>query len=75
MIETTKKYLGCTTVNRLYVTPIGDVLVCPYVHIKIGNIFEQSLKEIVDYILVLNILKIIVIYVLQEKIKNLSKNL
>ena len=44
-----EKILGCTTVNRLYVTPIGDVLVCPYVHIKIGNIFEQSLKEIVDY--------------------------
>tara|TARA_B110000211_G_C14088281_1_gene557698 strand:+ start:2751 stop:3812 length:1062 start_codon:yes stop_codon:yes gene_type:complete len=44
-----EKILGCTTVNRLYVTPIGDVLVCPYVHIKIGNIFEQSLKEIIDY--------------------------
>ena len=44
-----EKILGCTTVNRLYVTPIGDVLACPYVHIKLGNIFEQSLKEIVDY--------------------------
>jgi hypothetical protein len=36
-------------VNRLYITPIGDVLVCPYVHIKIGNIFKQSLREIVDF--------------------------
>ena len=44
-----EKILGCTTVNRLYITPIGDVLVCPYVHIKIGNIFESTLKEIVDY--------------------------
>ena len=44
-----EKILGCTTVNRLYITPIGDVLVCPYVHIKIGNIFKQSLKEIVDF--------------------------
>ena len=44
-----EKILGCTTVNRLYITPLGDVLVCPYVHIKIGNIFEKSLKEIVDY--------------------------
>jgi MoaA/NifB/PqqE/SkfB family radical SAM enzyme len=44
-----EKILGCTTVNRLYITPVGDVLVCPYVHIKIGNIFESSLKEIVDY--------------------------
>lgn len=38
--------LGCNTVNRLYITPAGDVLVCPYVHIKIGNVKEQSLKEI-----------------------------
>jgi MoaA/NifB/PqqE/SkfB family radical SAM enzyme len=38
--------LGCNTVNRLYITPLGDVLVCPYVHIKIGNVYENSLKEI-----------------------------
>ena len=43
-----EKILGCTTVNRLYISPLGDVLVCPYVHIKIGNILEQPLKEIVD---------------------------
>ena len=48
LIKIMKKYLGCTTVNRIYVTPIGDVLVCPYVHIKIGNIFEKPLKEIID---------------------------
>ncbi len=41
--------LGCNTVNRTYITPIGDVLVCPYIHIKIGNIFEQSLEEITKY--------------------------
>ena len=41
--------LGCNTVNRLYITPLGDVLVCPYVHIKIGNVLEQSLKEIADF--------------------------
>ena len=41
--------LGCNTVNRLYITPLGDVLVCPYVHVKIGNVYEQSLKEIRDY--------------------------
>ena len=44
-----EKILGCTTVNRLYITPIGDVLVCPFVHIKIGNILKQPLKEIVDF--------------------------
>lgn len=42
-----EKILGCTTVNRVYITPLGDVLVCPYVHISIGNIKNQSLKEIV----------------------------
>ena len=25
------------------------MLVCPYVHIKIGNIFEQPLKDIIDH--------------------------
>lgn len=44
-----EKLLGCNCVNRTYITPIGDVLVCPYLQIKIGNIFEQSLKEIIDY--------------------------
>ena len=47
--KTNEKVIGCTTVNRLYITPLGDVLACPYVHIKIGNVIEQSLKEIVDY--------------------------
>lgn len=41
--------LGCNTVNRLYVTPLGDVLPCPYVHIKLGNVYEQTLKEISDF--------------------------
>ena len=33
----------------MYITPTGDLLACPYVHIKIGNVFKQSLKEISDY--------------------------
>jgi len=41
--------LGCNTVNRLYITPLGDVLPCPYVHIKIGNVYQNSLKQISDY--------------------------
>ena len=41
-----EEVLGCNTVNRMYITPAGDVLVCPYVHIKIGNVKEQSLREI-----------------------------
>ena len=38
--------IGCNTVNRLYITPSGDVLPCPYIHIKLGNIHEQSLMDI-----------------------------
>lgn len=44
-----KKISGCWTVNRTYITPLGDVLVCPYINISIGNIKEKSLKEILDY--------------------------
>jgi hypothetical protein len=33
----------------MYITPLGDVLSCPYVHIKIGNVYEQTLKEIRDF--------------------------
>lgn len=40
--------LGCNTVNRLYITPLGDVLACPYVHIKLGNIYEESLSDITE---------------------------
>ncbi len=41
--------IGCNTVNRMYITPLGDVLSCPYVHIKIGNVYENTLKEISEY--------------------------
>ena len=40
---------GCWTMNRIFITPKGDVLPCPFVNIKVGNIKEQSLKEILDY--------------------------
>lgn len=44
-----EKLLGCNCVNRIYVTPKGDIFPCPFLHIKIGNIHEQSLKEILEY--------------------------
>ena len=47
--KTKTKISGCWTVNRTYITPLGEVLVCPYINISIGNIKEQSLKEILDY--------------------------
>jgi MoaA/NifB/PqqE/SkfB family radical SAM enzyme len=38
---------GCGAIKEiLYITPYGDVLPCPYIHISFGNIFENSLQEI-----------------------------
>lgn len=44
-----EEVLGCNSGNILYITPWGDVLPCPFIHIKLGNIKEQSLEEIVKY--------------------------
>ena len=44
-----KNIIGCNCVNLIYMTPFGDILPCPFVHIKLGNVYEQSLKEIVEY--------------------------
>ena len=50
MYDRTKtKLSGCWTVNLTYITLLGDVLVCPYINIKIGNIKKQPLKDILDY--------------------------
>ncbi len=40
---------GCIAVNRPYINPYGDVLPCSYLHMKLGNIKEQPLKEIMEY--------------------------
>lgn len=37
---------GCPAVNLFYVNPLGDVLPCPYIHAKLGNIKEEPLAEI-----------------------------
>jgi len=40
-------YKGCGAVKEiLYITPYGDVLACPFIHISLGNIFEKRLEEI-----------------------------
>ncbi len=44
-----ERITGCWSVNRLFITPKGDVLPCPFINIKIGNVKEQSLKEIIEY--------------------------
>ena len=39
---------GCAAVkNFLHLTKYGDVLPCGFMHIYIGNIFEESLREII----------------------------
>lgn len=43
------KVSGCIAVNRPYINPYGDVLPCSYLHMKLGNIKEQSLKDIIEY--------------------------
>lgn len=40
---------GCGTVrNILHLTKYGDILPCVFIHISIGNIFEEPLKDIID---------------------------
>lgn len=40
---------GCGTVkNNLHITKYGDVLPCVFIHISIGNIFEEPLKDIIE---------------------------
>lgn len=44
-----EKILGCNAGNILYITPWGDVLPCPFLHIKLGNLYEDSLEDIFKY--------------------------
>ena len=38
---------GCGAVKEiLYLTPYGDVLSCPFIHISLGNIFKDTLRNI-----------------------------
>lgn len=41
--------MGCIAVKGMIsVTQYGDVLPCPYIHISIGNVFEEPLKDIIQ---------------------------
>jgi len=41
--------MGCIAVKGMVsVTQYGDVLPCPYIHISIGNVFEEPLKDIIQ---------------------------
>jgi MoaA/NifB/PqqE/SkfB family radical SAM enzyme len=40
--------MGCIAVKGMIsVTQYGDVLPCPYIHISIGNVFKEPLKDII----------------------------
>lgn len=40
---------GCNAIKRsIHITKYGDVLTCAFMHISIGNIFEEPLKDILD---------------------------
>ena len=41
--------MGCIAVKGMFsITQYGDVLPCPYMHIGIGNIFKEPLKDIIE---------------------------
>lgn len=40
--------LGCIAVKRMVsITKYGDVMPCPYIHVSLGNFFEEPLKDII----------------------------
>lgn len=46
--EVGRNATGCPAgVEKLYITPYGNVIPCPFIHISFGNILSTSLKEIV----------------------------
>ena len=41
--------IGCIAVKRMVsITQFGDVMPCPYMHISLGNVFEEPLKDIIE---------------------------
>lgn len=41
--------LGCIAVKRMVsVTKYGDVMPCPYIHVSLGNFFDEPLKDIIE---------------------------
>jgi MoaA/NifB/PqqE/SkfB family radical SAM enzyme len=41
--------LGCIAVKRMVsITQYGDVMPCPYIHVSLGNFFEEPLKDIIQ---------------------------
>lgn len=46
--EVGRNKIGCPAgMEKVYITPYGDVIPCPFIHISFGNIRDSSLKDIV----------------------------
>ncbi len=46
--EVGRNKIGCPAgMEKIYVTPYGDVTPCPFIHIGFGNVKDMSLKDIV----------------------------
>ena len=38
---------GCGAIKEsIYISPYGDVLPCPFIHISIGNVLDEPLEKI-----------------------------
>ena len=47
--EVGRNSTGCPAgVEKVYITPYGDVIPCPFIHVSFGNVKDSSLLEIVD---------------------------
>lgn len=41
--------LGCIAVKRMVsITKWGNIMPCPYIHVSLGNFFEEPLKDIIE---------------------------
>ena len=47
--EVGRNEVGCPAgMEKIYITPYGDVLPCPFIHISFGNILHDPLDEIIN---------------------------
>jgi hypothetical protein len=46
--EVGRNAIGCPAgVEKVYITPYGDVTPCPFIHVRFGNVRERALPDIV----------------------------
>ena len=47
--EAGRNAIGCPAgVEKIYITPYGDVIPCPFIHISFGSILNDSLQKIIS---------------------------